>query len=66
MAGIAIALDLLRKNTSFYTVHSSGFLSATAAASAAAASVAAGTPYAYKALFGYFSLSFIPNIYELL
>ncbi|PON94042.1 isopentenyl-diphosphate delta-isomerase [Trema orientale] len=56
MAGIAIALDLLRKNPSSYTAHSSGFLSAAAAASAAAASVAAGTPYAYKALFGNFRI----------
>lgn len=61
MAGIAIALDLLRKNPSLYTAHSSGFLSATAVASAAAASVAAGTPFAYKALFGY--LSFSPFLY---
>ncbi|EXB95114.1 hypothetical protein L484_007061 [Morus notabilis] len=51
MAGIAIVLDLLRKNPSFYTshaVHSCGFFSAPAAA----ASLAAGIPFAYKALFG--------------
>lgn len=56
MAGIAIILDLLRKNPSPSTVqalHSAGYFSAKAAASAAAASVAAGAPYAYKALFGY-------------
>ena len=61
MAGIAIVLDLLRKNPSFYTsqsVHSCGFFSATAAA----ASLAAGTPFAYKALFGY-SLSLSVCIY---
>ncbi|RXH82681.1 hypothetical protein DVH24_002453 [Malus domestica] len=55
MAGIAIILDLLRKNPSPSTVqalHSAGYFSAKAAASAAAASVAAGAPYAYKALFG--------------
>ncbi|KAL5548615.1 hypothetical protein UlMin_003846 [Ulmus minor] len=53
MVGIAIVLDLLRKNPSFSTAqsfHSSGFFSA----SAAAASVAAGTPFAYRALFGNF------------
>ncbi|KAM1116659.1 hypothetical protein TB2_007034 [Malus domestica] len=57
MAGIAIILDLLRKNPSPSTVqalHSAGYFSAKAAASAAAASVAAGAPYAYKALFGNF------------
>ncbi|XP_062080856.1 uncharacterized protein LOC133785649 [Humulus lupulus] len=59
MAGIAIALDLLRKNPSLYTAHSSGFISAAAAASAAAASVAAGTPYAYKALFGNFRIPIV-------
>ncbi|XP_060969223.1 uncharacterized protein LOC115714205 isoform X1 [Cannabis sativa] len=59
MAGIAIALDLLRKNTSLYTAHSSGFIPATAAPSAAAASVAAGTPYAYKTLFGYFRIPIV-------
>ncbi|XP_068310737.1 uncharacterized protein [Pyrus communis] len=57
MAGIAIILDLLRKKPSPSTVqalHSAGYFSAKAAASAAAASVAAGAPYAYKALFGNF------------
>ena len=52
MAGVAIVLDLLRKNPTFSTsqkVHSCGFFSATAAA----ASLATGTPFAYKALFGY-------------
>lgn len=50
MAGIALVLDLLRKNPSLTTqsLHASGFFSAKAAASAAAASVAAGAPYVYK------------------
>ncbi|XP_059455245.1 uncharacterized protein LOC132185492 [Corylus avellana] len=55
MAGIAIVLDLLRKNPSFYTgqsLHSYGLFSATAAASAAAAAISAGTPFASRALFG--------------
>ncbi|KAM1151039.1 hypothetical protein COP2_034745 [Malus domestica] len=56
MAGIAIILDLLRKNPSPGTVkalHSAGYFSAKVAASAATVSVAAGAPYAYKARFGY-------------
>ncbi|XP_057464757.1 uncharacterized protein LOC130754547 [Actinidia eriantha] len=54
MAGIVIALDLLRKNPSWagQTLHSYGLFSAKLAASAAAASVAAGTPFASRALFG--------------
>ncbi|XP_059432407.1 uncharacterized protein LOC132165747 [Corylus avellana] len=55
MAGIAIVLDVLRKNPSLYTgqsLHSYGFFSATAAASAAAAAISAGTPFASRALFG--------------
>ncbi|KAJ0101702.1 hypothetical protein Patl1_03968 [Pistacia atlantica] len=54
MAGIAIVLDLWRKNPSFcspQTVHSSGFLSA-AAAAASAASAAAAAPFASRFLFG--------------
>ncbi|KAL5737375.1 hypothetical protein ACOSP7_030136 [Xanthoceras sorbifolium] len=54
MAGIAILVDLWRKNptfTSSHTLHSSGFLSATAAA-AAAASTAASAPFASRFLFG--------------
>ncbi|XP_004291559.1 PREDICTED: uncharacterized protein LOC101293551 [Fragaria vesca subsp. vesca] len=56
MAGIAIVLDLLRKNPSVtsQSLHASGFFSAKAAASAAAASVAAGAPYVYNSLFGNF------------
>jgi hypothetical protein len=56
MAGIAIVLDVLRKNPSLYTgqsLHSYGLFSATAAASAAAAAISAGTPFASRALFGY-------------
>lgn len=58
MAGIAILLDLLRKNPTqtAQALHSSGFFSAKAAA--AAASVAAGAPYVYKTLFGYSLLFF--------
>lgn len=56
MVGIAIVLDLLRKNPSFYntgqSLHSYGLFSATAAASAAAAAISAGTPFASRALFG--------------
>ncbi|KAA8527054.1 hypothetical protein F0562_008717 [Nyssa sinensis] len=54
MAGIAIVLDLLRKNPSLsgQTLHSYGLFSARLAASAAAASVAAGIPCASRALFG--------------
>jgi len=59
MAGIAIVLDLWRKNqNSSFGLHSShafqssgAFFSASAAA--AAASVAAGTGFASRALFGY-------------
>ncbi|XP_050369961.1 uncharacterized protein LOC126788050 [Argentina anserina] len=57
MAGIAIVLDLLKKNPSLTTqcLHASGYFSAKAAASAAAAaSVAAGAPYVYSSLFGGF------------
>lgn len=61
MAGIAIVLDLWRKNqSSSFGVHSShafqsssALFSASAAATAAAASVAAGTGFASRALFGY-------------
>ncbi|XVE96651.1 hypothetical protein REPUB_Repub02eG0241100 [Reevesia pubescens] len=56
MAGIAILLDLCKKNPSFcspQSFQSSGFFSATAAAASAAASVAAGTPFASRLLFGY-------------
>ncbi|KAF3453325.1 hypothetical protein FNV43_RR03765 [Rhamnella rubrinervis] len=59
MVGIAIILDLLRKSPNFYTpqtLHSSGFFSASAAASAATASLAAGMPFAYRALFGNFGV----------
>lgn len=55
MAGIALLLDLLRKNPSWsstQTLHSHGLFSATVAASAAAASVAARTPFASRFLFG--------------
>ncbi|KAJ4976982.1 hypothetical protein NE237_002088 [Protea cynaroides] len=54
MAGIALLLDLLRKNPSVstQTLHSYGLFSASVAASAAAASVAAGRPFASRFLFG--------------
>ncbi|CAH9115717.1 unnamed protein product [Cuscuta europaea] len=55
MAGVAIVLDLLRKNPSStgHTLHSYGVLSAQVAASAAAASIAAATtPFASRAFFG--------------
>ncbi|XP_009789504.1 uncharacterized protein LOC107776877 [Nicotiana tabacum] len=55
MAGIAIVLDLLRKNPSFtgQTLNSYGAFSAKVAASAAAASsVAATYPFAARAFFG--------------
>lgn len=55
MAGIAIALDLLKKSSalcSTKSVHNYGLCSATAVASAAAASVAAGSPFASRFLFG--------------
>ncbi|KAK9269294.1 hypothetical protein L1049_001065 [Liquidambar formosana] len=80
MAGVAIVLDLLRKTPSFYStqsIHSYGLFSATAAASAAAASVAAGTPFASRVLFGNGGISvahcdagatwnedYIPNIHS--
>ncbi|KAA8523559.1 hypothetical protein F0562_009982 [Nyssa sinensis] len=59
MAGIALVLDLLRKNPSLggQTLHSYGLFSATLAASTAAASVAAGTPFASRALFGIAGIS---------
>ncbi|XVF33879.1 hypothetical protein REPUB_Repub18cG0009400 [Reevesia pubescens] len=56
MAGIAILLDLCKKNPSFcsqQSFHSSGFFSASAAAASAAASIAAGTPFASRFLFSY-------------
>jgi len=61
MAGIAIVLDLWRKNQNLsFGLHSShafqsssALFSASAAATAAAASVAAGTGFASRALFGY-------------
>ncbi|XP_058115451.1 uncharacterized protein LOC131258267 [Magnolia sinica] len=54
MAGIALLLDLLKKNPGFasQSLHSHGLFSATVAASAAAASVAAGWPFASRFLFG--------------
>lgn len=53
MAGIALLLDLLKKNPSVsgQALHSYGLFSATVAASAAAASVAAGKPFASRFLF---------------
>lgn len=55
MAGIAILLDLLKKNPSFngQTLHSYGVFSAKLATTAAAASVAASYPFAARAFFGY-------------
>lgn len=54
MAGIAIVMDLLRKNPSLTgrTVHSYGLLSAKVAASAAATSAAAMAPFATWAFLG--------------
>lgn len=54
MAGIALLLDLLKKNPSVsgQAFHSYGMFSATIAASAAAASVAAGRPFPSRFLFG--------------
>lgn len=54
MAGIAIVMDLLRKNPSLTgrTVHSYGLFSAKVAASAAATSAAAMAPFATWAFFG--------------
>ncbi|KAL6009604.1 hypothetical protein ACLOJK_000032 [Asimina triloba] len=59
MSGIAILLDLLKKNPSLasQTLHSYGLFSATVAASAAVASVAAGRPLASRILFGYVDFS---------
>ncbi|KAJ6813613.1 uncharacterized protein M6B38_367725 [Iris pallida] len=51
MAGIALVLDLLKRNQGL-SFHSHGLFSATIAASAAAASVAAGRPFASRFLFG--------------
>ncbi|WOK92287.1 hypothetical protein Cni_G00978 [Canna indica] len=58
MSGIALLLDLLKKNPSLATqsLHSYSLLSATVAASAAAASVAAVNPFAYRAIFGEYGL----------
>ncbi|KAD4386099.1 hypothetical protein E3N88_26268 [Mikania micrantha] len=55
MAGIALLMDLWRKNPSVngQTLHSTGLYSATIAASSAAAYVAAGAPFASRALFGF-------------
>ncbi|XWS51757.1 hypothetical protein CRYUN_Cryun11dG0010700 [Craigia yunnanensis] len=56
MAGIALLLDLCKKNPSFcspQSFHSSGFFTASAAAASAAATVAAGTPFASRFLFSY-------------
>lgn len=54
MAGIALLMDLLKKNPSVngQTLHSTGLYSATLAASSAAAYVAANTPFASRAVFG--------------
>lgn len=55
MAGIALILDMLRKNPNFHSqqsFHSSGLFSASSAASLAAASVAASAPFASRFLFG--------------
>ncbi|XP_077230177.1 uncharacterized protein LOC143863386 [Tasmannia lanceolata] len=54
MAGIALLLDLLKKNPNFSSqaLHSYGLFSATVAASAAAASVSTGRPFASRFLFG--------------
>lgn len=63
MAGIAIILDLWRKNPSFCSphtaLHSSGLLSATAAA----ASAAAAAPFASRFLFGYSILNCSLDVY---
>ncbi|XP_076935289.1 uncharacterized protein LOC143601896, partial [Bidens hawaiensis] len=54
MSGIALFMDLLRKNPSLngQTLHATGLYSATLAASSAAAYIAVGTPFASRALFG--------------
>lgn len=59
MAGLAIVLDLLRKNQSLNKaegLHSHGLFSAASAASAAAATVASGAPFAFRAFLGYVSM----------
>lgn len=55
MAGVALLMDLLRKNPSVngQTLHSTGLYSATVAASSAAVYAAASTPFASRALFGF-------------
>ncbi|KAJ0578804.1 hypothetical protein HanIR_Chr05g0251931 [Helianthus annuus] len=55
MAGIALLMDLLKKNPSVngQTLHSTGLYSATLAASSAAAYVTSATPFASRALFGF-------------
>lgn len=55
MAGIALLMDLVRKNPNVngQTLHSTGLYSATLAASSAAAYAAATTPFASRAIFGY-------------
>ncbi|KAI7734416.1 hypothetical protein M8C21_004065 [Ambrosia artemisiifolia] len=56
MAGIALLMDLLKKNPNIngQTLHSSGLYSATlAASSSAAAYVASGIPFASSPLFGF-------------
>ncbi|XP_039000658.1 uncharacterized protein LOC120126567 [Hibiscus syriacus] len=68
MAGIAILLDLYKKKTCFYSpqsFHSSGFFSASAAAASAAVTVAAGTPFASRFLFGYPKVSYCDAIADL-
>jgi len=56
MAGIAIILDLLKKNPNFYsthTLHSFGSFSATVAISGAVASAAAASyPFGLRAFLG--------------
>ncbi|GMH14448.1 hypothetical protein Nepgr_016289 [Nepenthes gracilis] len=55
MAGVAILLDLLRKNPNFQstkTLHSFGSFSAKVAVSASAASAAAIYPFGFRAFFG--------------
>lgn len=55
MSGIAVILDLLRKNPNFYsthTLHSFGSFSAKVAVSGAAASVLASYPFGFRAFLG--------------
>lgn len=55
MAGIAIVLDLIRKNPNFYsthTLHSFGSFSAKVAISGAAASIVASYPFGFRAFLG--------------